>query len=272
MPVNVVMPQMGESVAEGTVVRWIKKVGDNVDRDEPLFEISTDKVDAEIPSPAAGTLSAIHVKEGETVPVDTRGRPDRPGRRSRRLAAPAAPASSAPARRSPPRRRRRRHPPHPPPPKRLRPRRRRPMARRDDRSRSAEAATLERRRAHRVRRRIRLVDSVAAHAGPNGYASAASAPAAHAGLPRRHDARRTAASAFVAARAQDRERAQRRHLADLRLGHQRTRHQEGHPRLHRASSRRGRAGAPAPPRARRTPRRRCTFRRTRRANASKSCR
>jgi pyruvate dehydrogenase E2 component (dihydrolipoamide acetyltransferase) len=71
MPVNVVMPQMGESVAEGTVVRWIKKVGDNVDRDEPLFEISTDKVDAEIPSPAAGTLSAIHVKEGETVPVDT---------------------------------------------------------------------------------------------------------------------------------------------------------------------------------------------------------
>ena len=70
MPVNVVMPQMGESVTEGTVVRWIRKVGDNVDRDEPLFEISTDKVDAEIPSPAAGTLAAIHVKEGETVPVD----------------------------------------------------------------------------------------------------------------------------------------------------------------------------------------------------------
>jgi len=56
MPVNVVMPQMGESVTEGTVVRWIRKVGDPVDRDEPLFEISTDKVDAEIPSPAAGTL------------------------------------------------------------------------------------------------------------------------------------------------------------------------------------------------------------------------
>lgn len=71
MPVNVVMPQMGESVAEGTVVRWIKQVGDAVDRDEPLFEISTDKVDAEIPSPAAGTLSEIHVKEGETVPVDS---------------------------------------------------------------------------------------------------------------------------------------------------------------------------------------------------------
>src|SRR6187399_1679474 len=70
MPVNVVMPQMGESVTEGTVVRWIRKVGDPVDRDEPLFEISTDKVNAEIPSPAAGTLAAIHVKEGETVPVD----------------------------------------------------------------------------------------------------------------------------------------------------------------------------------------------------------
>jgi pyruvate dehydrogenase E2 component (dihydrolipoamide acetyltransferase) len=70
MPVNVVMPQMGESVTEGTIVRWVRKVGDQVDRDEPLFEISTDKVDAEIPSPAAGTLAAIHVKEGETVPVD----------------------------------------------------------------------------------------------------------------------------------------------------------------------------------------------------------
>jgi pyruvate dehydrogenase E2 component (dihydrolipoyllysine-residue acetyltransferase) len=63
------MPQMGESVAEGTLVRWIKKVGDPVERDEPLFEISTDKVDAEIPSPVAGVLSEIRVKEGETVPV-----------------------------------------------------------------------------------------------------------------------------------------------------------------------------------------------------------
>jgi pyruvate dehydrogenase E2 component (dihydrolipoamide acetyltransferase) len=65
------MPQMGESIAEGTIVRWIKKIGDNVDRDEPLFEISTDKVDAEIPSPAAGTLLEIKVKEGETVPVNS---------------------------------------------------------------------------------------------------------------------------------------------------------------------------------------------------------
>jgi 2-oxoglutarate dehydrogenase E2 component (dihydrolipoamide succinyltransferase) len=61
---------MGESIAEGTIVRWIKKVGDTVDRDEPLFEISTDKVDAEIPSPAAGVLTEIKVREGETVPVN----------------------------------------------------------------------------------------------------------------------------------------------------------------------------------------------------------
>ena len=71
MATPVVMPQMGESIAEGTIVRWIKKVGDTVDRDEPLFEISTDKVDAEIPSPAAGVLTAISVKEGETVPVNS---------------------------------------------------------------------------------------------------------------------------------------------------------------------------------------------------------
>jgi 2-oxoglutarate dehydrogenase E2 component (dihydrolipoamide succinyltransferase) len=71
MATNVVMPQMGESIAEGTIVRWIKKVGDAVDRDEPLFEISTDKVDAEIPSPGAGVLSEIKVKEGETVPVNS---------------------------------------------------------------------------------------------------------------------------------------------------------------------------------------------------------
>src|SRR5436853_1351874 len=71
MSTDVVMPQMGESIAEGTIVRWIKKVGDAVDRDEPLFEISTDKVDAEIPSPAAGVLSEIRAKEGDTVAVNT---------------------------------------------------------------------------------------------------------------------------------------------------------------------------------------------------------
>src|SRR4051794_21887378 len=103
MATDVVMPQMGESIAEGTIVRWIKKVGDKVDRDEPLFEISTDKVDAEIPSPAAGVVSEIRVNEGETVPVNSvvavigeagaksaapaprsrRSRPGRPNRRSR---------------------------------------------------------------------------------------------------------------------------------------------------------------------------------------------
>jgi pyruvate dehydrogenase E2 component (dihydrolipoamide acetyltransferase) len=71
MATDVVMPQMGESIAEGTVVRWMKKVGDTVDRDEPLFEISTDKVDTEVPSPAAGVVSEIRVKEGETVPVNS---------------------------------------------------------------------------------------------------------------------------------------------------------------------------------------------------------
>ncbi len=71
MTTPILMPQMGESIAEGTIVRWIKKVGEAVDRDEPLFEISTDKVDAEIPSPVAGILAEIKVREGETVPVNS---------------------------------------------------------------------------------------------------------------------------------------------------------------------------------------------------------
>src|SRR5690349_18867263 len=71
MAEEVKMPQMGESIAEGTIVRWLKKVGDTVKRDEPLFEISTDKVDAEIPSPSSGTLLEIKVQEGETVAVNT---------------------------------------------------------------------------------------------------------------------------------------------------------------------------------------------------------
>ena len=71
MAIDVLMPQMGESIAEGTVSRWMKKVGDKVDRDEPLLEISTDKVDAEIPSPAAGTLIEILAQEGQTVPVNS---------------------------------------------------------------------------------------------------------------------------------------------------------------------------------------------------------
>src|SRR5712672_880563 len=71
MAIDVVMPQMGESIAEGTVVRWLKKVGQTVERDEPLLEISTDKVDAEIPSPANGTLTEIIAQEGQTVGVNT---------------------------------------------------------------------------------------------------------------------------------------------------------------------------------------------------------
>jgi len=70
MSTEVVMPQMGESIAEGTITKWLKKVGERVERDEPLFEISTDKVDAEIPSPAAGTLTEVRYKEGETVEVN----------------------------------------------------------------------------------------------------------------------------------------------------------------------------------------------------------
>src|SRR5580698_6893585 len=71
MPTDVVMPQMGESIFEGTITKWLKKPGDTVQRDEPLFEISTDKVDAEIPSPAAGVLTEIKAAEGSTVQVNT---------------------------------------------------------------------------------------------------------------------------------------------------------------------------------------------------------
>ena len=69
--IDVLMPQMGESIAEGTLSKWLKKLGDEVKRDEPLFEISTDKVDAEIPAPSAGKLVEIKVQEGQTVPVQT---------------------------------------------------------------------------------------------------------------------------------------------------------------------------------------------------------
>ncbi len=71
MASEVIMPQMGESIAEGTITKWLKKVGDVVEHDEPLFEISTDKVDAEIPAPQAGTLLEILVGEGETVEINT---------------------------------------------------------------------------------------------------------------------------------------------------------------------------------------------------------
>ena len=71
MATDVVMPQLGESITEGTIVRWNKKVGDHVDRDEPLFEVSTDKVDAEIPAPAGGIVTEVRVQVGETVPIDS---------------------------------------------------------------------------------------------------------------------------------------------------------------------------------------------------------
>src|SRR6187455_3339392 len=68
---KVIMPQMGESIFEGTLTRWLKKPGDAVKRDEPLFEISTDKIDSEIPAPASGTLQQILVQEGQTVEINT---------------------------------------------------------------------------------------------------------------------------------------------------------------------------------------------------------
>ena len=104
--IDVVMPQMGESIAEGTLSRWLKKVGDQVKRDEPMFEISTDKVDAEIPAPSAGVLAEILVQEGETVPVQTVvARLETEVGASIAAAAPATPAPApapAPARKAAP--------------------------------------------------------------------------------------------------------------------------------------------------------------------------
>jgi 2-oxoglutarate dehydrogenase E2 component (dihydrolipoamide succinyltransferase) len=94
MAVDVIMPQMGESIFEGTITKWLKKAGDKIERDEPLFEISTDKVDAEIPSPSAGVLKEIKVNEGQTVPIQTVVAViDADGA----AAGSAAPAASAPA-------------------------------------------------------------------------------------------------------------------------------------------------------------------------------
>lgn len=96
--IDVIMPQMGESIAEGTLSRWLKKVGDEVKRDEPIFEISTDKVDAEIPASSAGVLAEILVKEGETVPVQTvvaRLETEKGAMVGATAAEPAAPAAAA---------------------------------------------------------------------------------------------------------------------------------------------------------------------------------
>ena len=132
---DVVMPQMGESIVEGTLTKWLKKPGERIERDEPLFEISTDKVDTEIPSPAAGTLSEILVEEGKTVGINTVvARIDEAGgaaaakpaaaparaRRSPRAAAPRRPPQPRAA--PPPAQRRSRRPsPRPSPPRKNRP-------------------------------------------------------------------------------------------------------------------------------------------------------
>lgn len=103
MPTDIVMPQLGESIAEGTIVRWLKKVGDTVAKDEPLYEISTDKVDAEIPSPAAGVLLEIKAQEGETVSVNSVVGSIGEAGEAPASAAPAATASApAPAAPAPP--------------------------------------------------------------------------------------------------------------------------------------------------------------------------
>jgi pyruvate dehydrogenase E2 component (dihydrolipoamide acetyltransferase) len=94
--IDVVMPQMGESIVEGTLTKWLKKSGDRIERDEPLFEISTDKVDTEIPSPSAGTLAAVLVEEGKTVAINTVvARIDETGAGA--TAAPKAAGAAAPA-------------------------------------------------------------------------------------------------------------------------------------------------------------------------------
>ena len=109
MPTNIVMPQMGESVAEGTITKWLKKEGEFVRRDEPLFEISTDKVDTEIPSPVEGILQKILLPEGAKVPINTvvatiaEAEVVGAGSSARITEVPQAAASAAPAQHPPPR-------------------------------------------------------------------------------------------------------------------------------------------------------------------------
>src|SRR5579863_10223572 len=96
--IDVVMPQMGESIVEGTLTKWLKKPGERVERDEPLFEISTDKVDTEIPSPSAGVLSEIVVEEGKTVGINAVvGRIQDSNGKGAAPAASSAPEAAAPA-------------------------------------------------------------------------------------------------------------------------------------------------------------------------------
>src|SRR5215471_2389251 len=102
MPTDIVMPQMGESIFEGTITKWLKKPGEKVQRDEPLFEISTDKVDAEIPAPASGVLQDIKIAEGTTVQVNTVVGTIAADGEAPVPAKAAAPAPAAPEKKSPP--------------------------------------------------------------------------------------------------------------------------------------------------------------------------
>jgi len=102
MPTDVIMPQMGESIFEGTITKWLKKAGDAVEKDEPLFEISTDKVDAEIPSPVAGVLQEIKVFEGETVQINTVVAVVAEGSAEQTSAPKASPKNQSPARQESP--------------------------------------------------------------------------------------------------------------------------------------------------------------------------
>ena len=220
-PTDVVMPQMGESIAEGTIVRWIKKVGDPVERDEPLFEISTDKVDAEIPSPAAGVLAEIRAKEGETVPVNSVVAVIGAGRRSARSAATRRPSS----------------------------RRRRPRPSRQPTAPATASAAAQADGAAAADRGA--AGACAVGTGSRRRAAASAAPVASASRPTPDapdvEAIEDDSPALVAARAQDREGAQRRHLADPRHRHRRPRDQGRHPRLHRQQA----AGRPTAPASRR---------------------
>src|SRR3989442_12999717 len=129
--VAVLMPQMGESIAEGTLSKWLKKLGDEVKRDEPLFEISTDKVDAEIPSPTAGVLAEIKVQEGQTVPVQTLVAVIETEKGAAATAAAPAPTPSKPAPAPPP-------PPPPPALDRPRPPSTAPVGKSGDGTETAE--------------------------------------------------------------------------------------------------------------------------------------
>src|SRR5271157_3882519 len=102
MPTDVIMPQMGESIFEGTLTKWLKKAGDRVERDEPLFEISTDKVDTEIPSPSGGVLAEVLVQEGTTVGINAIVGRISDGASAPAPAPPAPPPPPAPAAPPPP--------------------------------------------------------------------------------------------------------------------------------------------------------------------------